>query len=56
MKYAALMWGFGPGNPNMRGDKLRESFTGLDPGKDITSRSWLTIKRIIRTMDQAKNT
>lgn len=29
MKYAALLRGIGPGNPNMRNDKLREVFEGL---------------------------
>lgn len=30
MKYAALLRGIGPGNPNMRNDKLREVLEGLD--------------------------
>ena len=29
MRYVALMRGFGPGDPNMHGDKLREFFTDL---------------------------
>lgn len=29
MRYVALMRGFGPSDPNMRGDKLREFFTSL---------------------------
>jgi uncharacterized protein (DUF1697 family) len=29
MRYVALMRGFGPGDPNMRGEKLRGFFSGL---------------------------
>lgn len=29
MKYAAMLRGIGPGNPNMRNEKLREVFEGL---------------------------
>lgn len=29
MRYVALMRGFGPGDPNMRGEKLKEFFAGL---------------------------
>lgn len=53
-RYAALLRGIGPGNPNMRNDKLRGVFEGLGLesryGKHITTRTWLTVQRILKKL------
>lgn len=67
IKYVALLRGIAPTNPNMRNDKLREVFekpgfknvqtvisSGNEKqfGKEITTRTWKTVHRILNKMNQ----